>query len=378
MLAVVAAVIPYPAAARTFQELIGEQTILAPVGEAFADTIGQALPIAAASAGVTFTFDKETHAFERATDIFGQLYLERPRTIGRGRWNVHLDYAWIKIDDVGGQDLDDLADNGPPILDPPSGALFTLPRFDMSLQVDQITTSVTYGITDDLDVNLAVPILASTFEIDAVARVVGSPRTQVDRQRSSKTGVGDLRLRAKYRLLRRGWGELGTGLTLRFPTGNEENFQGSGSFQVGPALYAATREYSVHPAVRLQGYANLGLDFATADVGRSDGRYGIGVDCAIAERLTLAAAFVAREPFQGIADAGAFDVVRVDPQTGRRVVAPVLGLSTGRASAYDLSFGGRVALWRGTVFGFANVLVQLNEGGLRTNAIPVVGLEAAF
>ena len=89
-------------------------------------------------------------------------------------------------------------------------------------------------------------------------------------------------------------------------------------------------------------------------------------------------AVLGRESFQGIAPPGFFDVARVDPRTGRRFTAPVLGLERDRASTYDLSLGGRVNLWHDTVFGFANVILPLNRDGFRSDVIPLVGIEAAF
>jgi hypothetical protein len=49
------------------------------------------------------------------------------------------------------------------------------------------------------------------------------------------------------------------------------------------------------------------------------------------------------------------------------------------ASAYyDIAIGGRGALWRDTVFAFASMVVPLNDGVVRTDPIPLVGIEATF
>ena len=58
--------------------------------------------------------------------------------------------------------------------------------------------------------------------------------------------------------------------------------------------------------------------------------------------------------------------------------APIFGLSGARPDYYDISVGGRGAVWRDTLFVFANVLVPLNDGFVRTAPIPLVGVEATF
>jgi hypothetical protein len=47
-------------------------------------------------------------------------------------------------------------------------------------------------------------------------------------------------------------------------------------------------------------------------------------------------------------------------------------------SAYDVSLGGRVNVWRDTVYVFFNVLLPLQRDGLRADVVPLGGVEAAF
>jgi hypothetical protein len=365
------------ARAGTFRDIF-ERPITRPVGDALAESIGRTLPLTAASAGVTFSFNKETHAFERETEILGQLFLERPRTIGRDKWNLSVSYQRVRIDTVDGHDLDRLSDTRFPIVDPDTGRLFTVPRFGLDLDTHQVTTSVTYGATDDLDVNLTIPVVYSRFGVNVIFRDLASGSEQRARVRSTKLGPGDLFLRGKYRLLHGAWGDLAAGLVLRMPTGNQDNFQGTGTWEPAPYLYAATPSLSPWRGVRLQAYANGGLELDADDVDRSAGRFGLGLDCAVRERFTAAVAVLARAPFQGIGPPGFFDVARADPRTGRRFEAPVLGLERDRDSAYDLSLGGRVDLWRDTLFGFVDVILPLTRDGFRSDVIPLLGVEAAF
>jgi hypothetical protein len=344
-----------------------------PVGVALAESIGRSLPLTAASAGITFHFDKETHAFERETEILGQIFLERPRPLGRGKLNLSLSYQWVHVDRVDGQAIDRLSDTRAFIDDPVeirSNLIFQ--RFALDLTTHQVTTSVSYGATDDLDLNVTVPMLETRLRVGAAA-VNQAGRPVRARLHGSAFGVGDLFLRGKERLVHGRFGDLAAGLVLRVPTGEQDNFQGTGDWEASPMLYAATPSWRLSTSLQAQAYANGGVELNADDVDRSHGRFGAGIDLRIAEHATLAVAFLGREAFAGIAPPGFFDVRRVD---GSRL--PFLGLERDRVSTYDLSVGGRVNLWRDTVFGIANVLLPLNSDGFRADVIPLIGFEAAF
>jgi hypothetical protein len=381
------------------------------LGRAFADTVARSLPVTSASPGITFTYDTTSGAFERNTELLGQLYLERARPIGRGKWNVAASYQRVHIDSVQGQAVDSLRDNEEAIVvvddarQQPGAPRGLIPikydRYDVDLTVNEVTLAATYGITDDLDVNLTLPILVSALAIDATGRAfkVDPNAGRLIRQppgvaagtfqdaSSNATGVGDLFLRGKYRFLARPWGELATGLVLRMPTGNRDDFQGTGDWELSPLLYANTRRFPLAGRVAVQLFANAGLDLNIDDVGQSQGRYGVGADFALADVVTLSLAFLGREPFQGFTSDGFFDVPRYRPsnntcQSGSSTrgcpTAPLFGLETVRPSYYSLSLGGRVNMWRDTVFGFANVLIPLSNQGIHTDVIPLVGVEATF
>ena len=349
--------------------------LLRPLARALAASVAKSLPIPAASSGITFTFDPKTSAFERETEVLGQVFLERARPIGRGKLNLSLTYQYVAIDTFDGHDLGSLRDLHP-IRDPtPPHASFVIPRLDLSLVTHQVTASVTYGLTDDVELNLTVPLVQTELDVTGRARLLGGGAfgPQHGATRDSAFGVGDVFLRGKYRLLVGPLGELAAGLVFRLPAGKEGSFQGTGLFEVGPRLYASTPAIQLVSLVRLQGFVNAGLDLTPERSGRSEGRYGAGIDCFLASRATLSVAFLAREPFSRLVSPGAMDVRRAD---GTRSAA--FGLDAGHPSYYDLSVGGRVNLWRDTLFLMLNVVVPVNRDGVRASVVPLVGLEATF
>jgi hypothetical protein len=66
------------------------------------------------------------------------------------------------------------------------------------------------------------------------------------------------------------------------------------------------------------------------------------------------------------------------PGSARKGVRPLFGFDGARPDYYDVSVGGRVHVWRERLTGFANVLVPLDENGVHTEPVPLVGLEATF
>lgn len=356
------------AQARTFADRFGRVT--RPLGVAMADSVARSLPTPAASAGLRFRFDPSSWAFTRETAIAGQVFLEDPTPIGRRRWNVGLAYQWVRLDTVDGRRLDDLRDPGGPIRGPQG--TFRVRRFDLALETQEALASVTWGITDDLEFNLAVPLLATRFGLDARLDDTGSPQRQVLHARDARLGLGDILLRAKYRAVSAGLLQAALGAVLRLPTGRRNDFQGTGSVEGGPQVYAALGPLPLADPLAARFYVNGGLSLRADDVERSDAHWGAGLDLALGDRATFAIGVLARHQWQRAGAPGAFDA----PRTAGN--APVLGLHDRRPDFYDASVGFRVALWRDLLIGFAHVLVPINHDGFRTDVAPLAGVEAAF
>src|SRR4030095_6966561 len=104
-------------------------------------------------------------------------------------------------------------------------------------------------------------------------------------------GPGDLLLRAKYRFLDRNTWGLAAGLTLHFPTGNEDNFQSIGDTVVTPSIVASWQ------SARWDVHGSFGVDIKAGDLDRSGVRYGVGASFAVLERLTLLADVVGTSGF---------------------------------------------------------------------------------
>jgi len=355
---------------RTLAEIVGPG-FTRPISDALALSVGRALPVISASAGVVFSFDP-SGAYVRERSIAGQLFLERAEPVGRARWNLSLNYQRVKFDSFEGKDIEQLKDTVP-VVDPDTGGAVTFPRFGIDLETHEVTTSATYGLTDDLDINLALPVLLSELRVQLSQGGANPADVKRFTESATKLGVGDIFLRGKYRFLNIGRGQAALGLVFRLPSGEQENLQGTGAFEIAPLLYASGKAVEITRAVALQPYFNAGVNFDTEDVGSSEARWGVGLDAAIVGRITLAVAVLGRHPFRRLAPAGFFTLKRQDGSE-----RPLFGINGDRPDLYDVSLGTRVNLWRDTVIGFANAILPLNDDGVRSNVIPTIGVEIAF
>jgi hypothetical protein len=355
---------------------------LAPLGDALATTIASAYPVASASSSVIYEYNPALETFERRTGVAGPLFGERAETIGAGRLNLGLAYSYIHFATINGDDLDSLPSRrsvGGRILFIPnpgkvplkSGRLTTLLPVQVTADIDvtahQLAASVTYGVTPRLDVNLTVPLLHTSLGLTAnelapdprfpqFALQNGVTRSVSPSGSADSTGVGDVLLRAKYRLHAGAPVDVAAGLGLALPSGNESDFQGAGATRVEPALILS-RLFTE----RFEAFLNLGVDFNANDVNRSVVRWAVGGTAEVIDALTIALTFLGRN------ELGA----QAEP-----IRLPFF-FQIERNDIYDASVGLR---WRFAESGIlsANVVLPLNREGVRAVAVPTLDAEYSF
>jgi hypothetical protein len=380
--------------ATSFADRLGGTPRTKVIADALSRAIVRSVPLAAASAGasagVSRSWDDALGTITIDKYLFGQIYLERPETIGRGNWSVGTSYQWVHPASLDGRHLDQLSDVRPPICgarSPCQGA-FTVPAYHLDLVTNQVTMAATYGVTDALEVNLILPTLVSGldtrvlfFDLDtgkAIRRV---------NAHDDAAGVGDLVLRGKYSLLSQGPLTLAMGLGLSLPTGNADNFQGIGSVLVSPALYGSTDRLGEHLGFVLRPYVNVGADLDAENVAASEVRWGLGMDFRRGSRFTAGVGFLARHVLEAFGPSGALDLVRCagTPDRCRKsdppppeVTAPFLGIEAGRRDLYDLTLTVRAAFFQRRLIATLSCTLPLNDQGVRPAPTPLVGIEVPF
>lgn len=213
-------------------------------------------PVPSASGSFRFTWDPEVETFVRSRQSLGSILAERAQTLGRHYGTVSVSYTHLNFDTLEGDPLSHLRSVEPAFS---SAFLKNLPEADraiagddqletqlaLSIQLDQIFLTLAYGITNSLDVSLALSLnrigmkaTAQAFIRDRAGNggaIFGRDQPGVcggdlhcarDEFDASAFGTGDLFLRAKYLLYESAYIDAAVASVLTLPTGNADDFLG--------------------------------------------------------------------------------------------------------------------------------------------------------
>ena len=344
--------------------------------------------------GLTFRYDTELQAFERSSGSLGPVYVERPQTVGRGKLDIGFSYLFQDFDELDGASLDGLSfrlahadccggpnSPGDPDFERDTADL-TFTEFDLESHV--LSLYATYGITDRWDINVLVPIMFTSLDVSARAALnsglndftpdpddlthvfPGGTNVQTRTVDDDATGVGDLLLRTKYHFLSTNGFNLASGLSLRLPTGDEDDFQGLDDVVLTPYL-ALSQEWS-----RFDFHFQAGFDINADDTELSRARYGIGLTTQLVERVAFLIDIIGSSNLTEQDISVTVPVIEADAVVGTRTITQGL-----RTDIVDLAVGFKAAL-APSVVGFAAVFIPLNDDGLRSDAVPTAGLEMSF
>ncbi len=349
--------------------------------------------------GFTFQYNPQLQVFERSSSSLGPVYVERPQTLGVGKFALGVSYLSASFDELNGKSLDrnvkfrGLGHNdcclGPPSSNNPAFERDTADLLfeDFELRSHVVSFSGTYGITDNWDVNVLVPLVVTSMYLETRQRLnnESDPDThffntatrQTERFTKfddDKVGVGDIQLRTKYHLYGMGGFNIASGLTLRVPSGDEDNFQGLGDPTLTP-FFSLAQEYG-----RFDFHASSGVEFNFDDSDRSRVRYAGGVTLTLIEQLAVLADVVGSSGLKRD---------RISQRVNQFVNAS--GSSTTPASfitehdsfrtdIVDLNVGFKASPFgtQHSAVAFATVFIPLNNDGLRADFIPAVGIEVGF
>ncbi|MFI4943546.1 MAG: transporter [Burkholderiales bacterium] len=358
-----------------------------------------ALPLPSPSSGFTYTMDPTLGVFTRSTQSFGPIMAERAETMGKGKFAFGFGMQHFSFDTIDSIDLDAL----PAVFthdDPAAGGRADVVTTSSNIQatVTQNIAFATYGLSDSIDVSLALPIVSADIDVVSDATIqrlgtgsnlivhfyeqpdhtVGSTRQYVRSGHAS--GIGDLTLRFKGRVARWGSGNgLALGLDTRMPTGDEQDLLGSGAWGLRPFAAASWQFGKVSPHLNFgyqwNGDSLLAGDITTGTKGNLPDEllYAGGFDLGVTRRLTLAADVIGRylidtsrvetTTFHGLDNSGtSFPDIRFE-QASYNETSVALGLK--------LNPVGRLLV----VF---NVLLKVDDHGLRDKAAPLLALDYTF
>ena len=387
-----------------------------------------AFPLGSSTGGFTFSFDERAGIYTRNTDSFGPAFGERAMTIGRRKLSVGFNYQHTGFDTFAGENLRDGSikfylphtDCCSGAVPPPSenipGMEGDILQADLLVDasIDTIAFFGNYGLTDRIDVGLAIPISRVDVEAELHAHIVRLSTADNSRvhtfvqgedvserifsQSGSATGLGDILVRTKYNFLRSGDIGVSAAMDLRLPTGDENDLLGTGTTQAKLfAILSSTRG-------RLSTHANVG--FTISGHGSPEELYGVeplgvsdefnyygAVEFTPHARLTLLGEILGRT----MLDAGQIELAtrtftyRVGstaPGSAPEVTSSINPLTEEPYRQLALQPGNNLSILLGsTGFKFnasANLLVAthvlfpINNAGLRDRLTFAIGIDYAF
>ena len=358
------------------------------------------VPVSATSGGSTFSFEGGVPV--RTSTSAGPVFGERAQTLGRGRILAGIARTGVHFKALRGIDLDNVrftfthGNSDFPGCDEVAGgdcSLLGVPvveneTIDLSLSLDvRLTVTAflfTYGITDRIDVGVAVPIVSTSLEGATTAQINpfgpppavhffgGTPENPVLTAsrfvRGSATGLGDANARVKVTLRRSEPLAVGVLADVRFPTGSENDLLGAGAFAARGLAIVSARfgDFSPHANV---GYLYRGGEF------ESDAVLGtLGFDHLLAPWATLAVDVISQLQVGDSPLEVPEPVIIQSPFV--RVITPS-SIPHRRDDMVDGSVGVKLTTAPGLTL-VANTQWPLNRGGLRPDLIWTVGLEYNF
>ena len=365
----------------------------APFNNALAGQL-TSLPIPSTAAGFTYAFDPTLGTYVRSAQSFGPILTERAETVGTDRFYFGFSFQHFSFDN-----LDDLSlDNIPavfrhqPTVDPDSPFLKDMitSRNLIDLQMGQMTTFFTYGLNDRVDISVAIPFVTTNLDVisDVQIQRIGTaddpdiPHTfQAGRDVAQRTfqnggsasGLGDVIIRAKGTATKWENAGLALGADLRLPTGNELDFLGSGAPGFKPFAVFSYNYKRFSPHVNV-GYQFNGDSVLAGDIqaGIKAGLpdqflYSAGIDIGVTRKFSLAADFLG----QRLIDTQRVLLSSVTAVDG--TIFPTVAFQPGGINLADDAFGFKLNP-ASTVLVTFNVIVQLNDGGLRDKVVPLIGI----
>ena len=355
------------------------------------------LPLPAPASGFTYQFDPGLGVFTRSTSSFGPILAERADTIGARRVSIGFAYQRLAFDSIENIDLQSV-----PAVFTHDNAELRGGREDVITTVNSIDSKVsrsaafiTYGVTNDLDVSIAVPYITTDIVVtsDATVRRIGTTTPEIHFFRAvddsigdrriytafgHASGIGDITIRMKQAIKKSPKNGIALGIDLRLPTGDENNLLGTGAPAVQPfAAWSATYGtfaphinlgYQWNGSSTLAGDIEAGVSADLPDVAV----YALGAVVAIHPRVTLALDVLGRY----IIDSPRVrleDFVALDGHS----VYPNIAFDTGSINELSSAVGLKINV-AGRLLLNTNLLMRLNSEGLRDKISPLVGVEYAF
>jgi hypothetical protein len=356
--------------------------------EEFENEAGAAVdevPIPSGSVSASYAFDPKLETYVRQERPFAPVLSLNARTDGKGVLTIGTAYSYVNYKTFNGEDRHNVVFPAPlGVTDVLGNPVSDQVLFDFKLQQSIYTVALSYGLLDNVDVGVLIPVIKEQFRGSIIDRFfsetgntlqpavlltdgagnfafVPDPRQAnvyppVTLQaysvpvgnlplpgvvyRKNTYGMGDLLLRTKVFFGTFGVFDVGSALNMALPTGDEDDLLGVGSVRFEPTLIISTSTglFAVH--------TNQGVHVDVDDQDRDRYDYTLGGEVLVTPWLSLLLDQVGRIEFSGSDQTQKFDVVP----------------------------GVKVNAFGNFFVGF-NAILPLNHDGLRTDFTPNATIE---
>jgi Putative MetA-pathway of phenol degradation len=337
------------------------------------------LPFNSSAGNFEFSFNSDLGTFVNITDTLGPIFAERAPTLGKGKWNISFYGTFFDYNSLNGQSVRDLHVQALHDIDTtgaggdPSGPNnpgvrtgFEFDSLDIKLNVDAsvriFSTAASYGVTDKLDVSVLIPMVSVDMDVHSHYTLIVSPQNPIptihntnvtagaeqpdDHKKGTATGLGDVVLGAKYQFYKSPAVELAGAFLAKLASGDENDFLGTGDTTLRPFLVASrTFRGIAGTPLNLTPHINLGYQFNVDNSDFSSLEYIVGFDAGT-RRITLATEFLGGHSHEG-------------------------------ENRYDVAVGLKWNPYKQLVL-TGNVILPINDAGLRSDIITTFGIGVSF
>ena len=184
------------------------------------------VPVASSSGGFVYRFSRTLGTVERSSDSFGPFFTERTLRNGRGHVSLGVTYQFAEFTTLQGADL--TAGTFPTNAARFVNQLqpFSVDTLRLELDAQTLTTFVSYGVSDRLDVGVVVPITRLHYSGRRVNTFQGASTLQASGA-GSASGLGDVLVNARYTLTGDTVSGIAIGSDWRLQTGRQEDLLGT-------------------------------------------------------------------------------------------------------------------------------------------------------
>jgi outer membrane putative beta-barrel porin/alpha-amylase len=396
------------------------------------------LPVTSPASGFVFSFNASQGVELVTARNLGPLFSEGVQPVGRHKLVLAFGYQYFDFDKIENVHLKNFGavfhnefelcpnpnavgitcyTNSNGVSVPVINKDFIATQNRIDLKFHQFTVVGTFGLTNRLDLSVAIPILDARMDMISDATIDSIESTdptivptccvnqfnpsplqpgetlgplftsptngfQFYNQASfvrggSAVGIGDLVLRGKFQALKTEKAGLGVGLDVHVPTGNELNFLGSGTWGFRPFVaFSYSNRVSPHASLGTQfnGNSILAGSVSTDTKAHLPNviSYTAGVDVGITRRLSISADYLGQVLLNENTISEAVSVTDFSNVSHSDIKS-----SNANINQASVAIGGRVNLFRKLIF-TANVLFRVNNAGLHYKPVPLAGLAYTF